>query len=1162
MKKILAFVLILALLFSLAACGKNKPAEEPEQEPEQADVPEPDVPEKPSEETYDTGIPSVGDTVAGFTVKTIREFPIAGATVVLFEHDRTGAQLMYIANNDINRVYDLTFFTRAVDNTGLPHVFEHATLDGSEKYPSKALFFNLSYQTYNTYMNAQTMPLLTTYPVASLSEEQLLKYADYYTDSCLHPMIVEDESIFREEAWRYRLADMDSALTIEGTVYSEMKGADTIQGAAYTNLLRAAFPGSTVGNESGGEPDSIPDMTWESLRSYHEKYYHPSNSMAFLYGQFDDYTAFLKLLDEAFAPFDKRSFSFEDPDYTPISEPVTAEIAYPVEASSATEDKTSIWYAIVCPGLNQDPEQELLLNTLTDILVEYAGPLQQKLGRSFSTGDFATYIELDGPEDAIIFSGDYLNQGDEEQFLQIVQDVLKDVAENGFDQELVDSITASLSLKTKLIVEGTEVGVELIEDIAACYAATGDPFNYLDYAESLEKLADWNREGRYQKAVAEWLVDSSTTALCTVYPEAGLREKLDEAEAARLAEVKAGMSEIELQAIINSSNAEDEEDDSAKYVAQLQAVTVSSLPEEIRHYDVSDRVGEDGVRYIDAKADVDGVSHVAFFLDASGLPQEDIYWLALYLDIVGGLDTSSRTQEELSMLATRYLYGSSYRISLPEDDDAGEVVPRLRAEWTAADEDLATGYDLIYETLFESDFHDTSAVWGQIQYSLSSLKSSITADAYSTMVVRSFGLYSPSYRYFSSVTGLEYYRFLEEVDKRMADDSDGVIAKLESIRDFMHNRTNAAVLCAGSDSGIATNAEAAAAFMARLDARPIERVTYDLPAPAMNEALVIDSTVQYNGIVYSVKECGLEGYTADMDAVSSAIADAYLYPMLRDQYGSYGVMTAFQEDGLCYMVSYRDPNVTETFEVFEALPAFLREMEIDQEELDGYILSAYSYYAQPTGELSGALGAAISALIGDSQEELLDYMREMKALTPEKLKSYADVYAKMVEDGLRFTAGGASAVNANADLYDVIMNPFGAVDATETELDDVPEGHEHYDAVRFVYEYMLMDPLDGTVFGVDETATIGDLAGALYSLLGGAPSDLDEAIPLFQEYGILLANAKAESALTGRTTDNVLALFSEAVEVPYERDRSLGSETLTRGELAEILMSYTLPLLE
>ena len=241
-KKFLALLLTAALVAALpgaAASAETAPAaEDAETTP-------------PAETTESAALPSIGDTLHGFTVTEIRDFPLMDAEIVQFVHDRTGAELYYIANDDNNRLFDLTFFTRAYDNTGLPHVFEHSTLDGSEKYPSKSLFFNLSYQTYQTFMNAMTYPLMTTYPVASLSEEQLLRLADYYTDSCLNPMIMTDESIYREEAWRYRLMDKDADLTIEGTVYSEMQGAIEVHSMALNNFMNTIFPGSFIGNDSG-----------------------------------------------------------------------------------------------------------------------------------------------------------------------------------------------------------------------------------------------------------------------------------------------------------------------------------------------------------------------------------------------------------------------------------------------------------------------------------------------------------------------------------------------------------------------------------------------------------------------------------------------------------------------------------------------------------------------------------------------------------------------------------------------------------------------------------------------------------------------------------------------------------------------------------------------
>ncbi|MBQ3920731.1 MAG: hypothetical protein II689_00705, partial [Firmicutes bacterium] len=219
-------------------------------------------------------------------------------------------------------------------------------------------------------------------------------------------------------------------------------------------------------------------------------------------------------------------------------------------------------------------------------------------------------------------------------------------------------------------------------------------------------------------------------------------------------------------------------------------------------------------------------------------------------------------------------------------------------------------------------------------------------------------------------------------------------------------------------------------------------------------------------------------------------------------------------------------------------------------------------YAKGSGELSGAISAAVDVLCGTSQEDVLDYMKELKAMTPEKLRKYADVYRKLVEDGMMFTAGGSAAVNANLDLYDAVLNPFGAVDATQTEFEDVPEGHAHYEAVRFVFEEMIMDPLGETVFGVDEKATVGELSGALYALIGGDYTAQQESIDFFAQYGIIGSGTSASEVLTGKAADSILSSFSAAVSVPYKSDKSLTDKPLTRGELAEIIMAYTLPLIE
>ena len=1095
-----------------------------------------------------TPLPQVGDVVYGFEAKEIRDFPLIDAQVVLFEHQKTGAKFMFIANDDTNRVYDLTFMTEAVDNTGLPHVFEHSTLDGSEKYPSKSLFFNLSYQTYNSYMNALTYDRMTTYPVASLSEAQLLKYADFYTDSCLNPMIMTDESIFREEAWRYRLASPEDPLTIEGTVYSEMLGAINLEGAAYINSLRTAFPGSTIGNVHGGEPAHIPEMTWEMLQDYHNSYYHPSNMIGFLYGEFEDYTAFLKLLDEAIADYEKKDFTHADPGYTPITEPVEASFAFPVEAGSTTDRQAEAYYDIICPGA--DLQEQLVLNTLTDLLTADASPVSQAFKDALPYGDFSCYIETTGPEPAIVFTANNIQPEDAQVFKATVDAALAEIAEAGFTQDMVDGVMASLSVNIKLMREASDVGVEnIIPSIAYSYSATGDPWDYLNYVDALSMMDEWNQQGLYAQAVAKYLVGSQTTALSVTYPEPGLKEERDAAEAARLAEVKAAMSEEEIAAIIAAANAEEEPDDSAQYVAQLQAVTVESLPEEIKLYDVLDETDEAGVRHIDAIAGVDGVGQASLFLDAMGLPLEDLHWLKLYTELTKQLDTHAHTQAELALLEERYLNNWNIYVSMP--DNEGDYALYLRMNWIAADDDLAMGYDLMKELVFDLNIEDTERLLSAVQGIEARLKSTINNAPYNTMLYRAMGVKNEMWRLYEYVQFLEFYQFLTQAEQALVETPDAVVGKLAEIRDYFNNSTNAVALYAGSEASIALNRPLADAFLASLEKREIEHQTYEVPVPASAEALIVDGSVQYNGLVADYEALGVDGYDGGLDAVTSLVNDTFLYPMLRDQYGAYGVMHAAMEDGGTYIVSYRDPNVAETFQVYAMLPELVESLkDTDQETLDGYILSAYAYYAMPQGELAGAVNAALLTLEGKPQDAPLEYMRQLKAVTPETLEKYAGMYANMTQNGVIFTAGAASAVNANAELYENILDPFGAKDLTQVELTDVPEDHPLYEAVRMVFEEGLMLPATEDTFGVDDTATNADMLIACNVLIGGG-ADADEALETLAGYGLVDADIDLNAPVSGADLDGLLsALVGESLSVTD------GAETMTRGEFATALEMF------
>ena len=1126
MKKLLSLLLALALFVSvLPAIAEPAPA---------------DVDEA-------VGLPAVGDVVEGFEVKEIRPFEMVGADLVLFEHQKTGAKLLYIANEDTNRAFQLTFPTRPIDNTGLPHVFEHSTLSGSAKYPSTGLWFNLSYQSYQTYMNAYTMDAMTSYPVASLSEEQLLALADFYTDCCLHPIVKDREDIYRTEAWRYEMEDMDSPLTLNGTVYSEMTGALDLQESALDNANLVTFPGAALTFNYGGKPEAIPEMTWDALKNYHDTYYHPSNCIAYLYGSFEDYTVFLKLLDDAFSPYEKKEFSFTDSGYTRITEPVVTSVPYAVAEGTDTANQSTIYYYIICPGLKENKAQQRAADHVWELLGNNGSLLMQNLKKAFPSGSFSCGRELAAPDDALVFVAHNVNKEDAEAFRTVVNDSLKQIAQDGFDPVQLDSIVTAQLLNNKLALENGEPVDSVIMNLAYDYAVTGNPFDYVESTEDQANIMDENAHGLLTAAISDWYVDPELYTLTTTYPEPGLKEKQDAALAEKLAEIKAGMTDEEKQAIIDATHAEPEEDENAEMIAALTPVTVADLPEEVREYAITDETGADGVRRMNAVAGVDGVGKVDLYFDARTLPQEDIHYLRLFTRLLGQLDTDAHSKEELAVLMERYLMSRTIGVDTCDTPEKDDVIAYLIAEWVALDDDLAAGYNLMKEILFHTQFTDIQTLSERITAQKAFVRNTINNSPYVALYARQEGVGDPRSRYYDYLNYTAYYAFLEELEAQMASEPETVVARLQNIQSFFANRSGAVATFAGNEASIAVNAPLVDTFFADIASEEREYPVYDLPVAPIREAVSVDGNIQFNCNCAAFSQIGVEP-DYSLNVIGSLIADQLLIPVLRDQMGAYSVWCGTDGDYAMYLISYRDPNVTATFDLYDSIPEKLAAMELTQEQIDGYIMQQYSSLAKPAGELGGAVTAMTNILHRRPADEKLQQMRAYKSVTPESVKAAAEAYAKLMEKGCRGTVGPIGTLQANSDLYDAIQNPFHTEDLSQVSFSDVAEDNEHHDAIYAAFTSGMMLPKEEGLFAPDEPATVGDLFGGLFMLIGGGSNDPDACKETLVSYGLVAE----DQDLNAELHEDLLCDLLTAIGA--EMTTETPDAAVTRADLADLFV--------
>ena len=1129
MKKLLSLLLALALFVSvLPAIAEPAPADTDEA----------------------VGLPAVGDVVEGFEVKEIRPFEMVGADLVLFEHQKTGAKLLYIANEDTNRAFQLTFPTRPIDNTGLPHVFEHSTLSGSAKYPSTGLWFNLIYQSYQTYMNAYTMDAMTSYPIASLSEEQLLALADFYTDCCLHPIVKEREDIYRTEAWRYEMEDMDSPLTLNGTVYSEMTGAMDLRESALDNANLVTFPGAALTFNYGGKPEAIPEMTWDALKNYHDTYYHPSNCIAYLYGSFEDYTVFLKLLDEAFSPYEKKEFSFTDSGYTRITEPVVTSVPYAVAEGTDTANQSTIYYYIICPGLKENKAQQRAADHVWELLGNSGSLLMQNLKKAFPSGSFSCGRELAAPDDALVFVANNVNKEDAEAFRTVVNDSLKQIAQDGFDTVQLDSIVTAKLLNNKLALESGEPVDTVINNLAYAYAVTGNPFDYVESTEDQANIMDENAQGLLTAAISDWYVDPELYTLTTTYPEPGLKEKQDAALAEKLAEIKAGMTDEEKQAIIDATHAEPEEDENAEMIAALTPVTVADLPEEVREYAITDETGADGVRRMNAVAGVDGVGKVDLYFDARTLPQEDIHYLRLFTRLLGQLDTDAHSKEELAVLMDRYLMSRTIGVDTCNTPEKDDVIAYLIAEWVALDDDLAAGYDLMKEILFHTQFTDLQTLSERITAQKAYVRNSINNNPYVALYSRQEGVGDPRSRYYDYLNYTSYYAFLEELEAQMASEPETVVARLQNIQSFFTNRSGAVATFAGNEASIAVNAPLVDTFFADIASEEREYPAYDLPVPPIREAVSVDGNIQYNCNCAAFSQIGVEP-DYSLNVIGSLIADQLLIPVLRDQMGAYSVWCGTDGDYAMYLISYRDPNVKATFDLYDSIPEKLAAMELTQEQIDGYIMQQYSSLAKPAGELGGAVTAMTNILHRRPADEKLQQMRAYKSVTPESVKAAAEAYAKLMEKGCRGTVGPIGTLQANSDLYDAIQNPFHTEDLSQVSFSDVAEDNEHHDAIYAAFTSGMMAAKEEGLFAPDEPATVGDFLGGLYMLIGGGSNDPDACKETLVGYGLVAA----DQDLNAELHEDLLCGLLTAIGAEMTTDTP--DAAVTRADLADLFVQLS-----
>lgn len=962
-----------------------------------------------------------GEVIEGFKVTDIRVIELDGSKLITFEHEKTGAKVMYYKNDDTNVAFDVTFKTPPLDSGGTSHFLEHAILSGSQKYPSSTVGAKIPRQTYITDFHANTSMYNTNYIVSSLSEEQLYMLADYVLAGAFQPLFYTDSLIFDREAWHYELETEDSDLKIGGAVYSEMQSPQTISLQSVFNTVKTLFDGSYAMNNYGGDITEIYKKTNKDMIKYHSEYYHPSNSVAFLYGDID-YTRFLDLMNEYYKEYDKKEFETNIDEYivTPgLKEQV---YEYPVSSGSDTENKSYATYAFVCNGANVD--DMVTFNYAAMLCNNPASQIQKDFKSKFPNSTLSCAISFDAPEPIFVFCAENINKKDDKEIKSMIDAEIRNLAENKIDKSLQDSIISEMRRSSVKSLDAGNVGTSIVPSLMRWYVSSNDLHYYFDFGEREYNNAEniFNK-GLISKVVNKYFLNEASSAFVITVPVAGLLEKQQAELAKDLTDKKDAMTKEEKNKIIEKtkqykSNAFVNQELDNKIMHELSVVDVSNLPNNYKKYTINDE-SKDGVRYITSESNINDYGKGRIMIDVSDISTDELGWLALYKDIAGKMDTEKYTQENLALNNSKF---ASSSLDIVTQNDGNEFVPYVIWKYEGFPDDSNEIFDIAYQILFKNDFSNQESLNGLLTQTLNSAQLNFSQNAYSYATKYAKGTSNLDDAYMDKVAGVDYVQFLREVNDIMQNKPSQVIDKLNQIQEKNYNKYNARIIYSGSKDSIQKNEDAAQKFFAQIPSK--EKVCADytnIKAPYENTAFIINSTINYNGICAPLETLGVE-YSGKTDVLVNCIYDI-LTSILTNNYNVYAMYRTSADDCINFC-TYRDPQITGTFDVYSKLGEIMSSMNVDQATLDNYIISVYSQNISPGGDLHDAYWAAADYSNGDTPNVKQQKLNDMKNVTTQDFAEYAEAMNKLWEKGIIYTAGSASEIDENKGLYENIQNPF------------------------------------------------------------------------------------------------------------------------------------------
>lgn len=944
----------------------------------------------------------------------------------LLKHNKSGARILVLSNEDENKVFNIAFRTVPTDSTGVAHILEHSVLCGSRRFPSKDPFVELVKGSLNTFLNAMTYPDKTMYPVASCNDKDYCNLMHVYLDAVFYPNIYDKEEIFRQEGWSYQLEDPAEEIVYNGVVYNEMKGAfSSPEDVLEREIMNSLFPDTTYGVESGGDPACIPDLKYEDFLNFHRTYYHPSNSYIYFYGNMDIQERLAWLDTEYLSHFEQQQVDSEIPLQQPFDQMRQVHKSYPISEEDDLADNTYLAYNAVV-GTSLDGELSNAFAVLEYALLSAPGaPLKQALLDAGLGKDIMSGYESGIRQPYFSIIAKNANKEDAERFCRVIRETLEQIVSAGIDRKALEAGINSMEFKFReadygSYPKGLMYGLDVFDSWLYDENA---PFTYLKQLGVYADLKEKADTGYFETLVRRYLLDNSHASLVVLEPEQGLTAKNEQRLREKLQAYKASLSEEEIQKLVRKTEklrAFQETPSTPQELAALPMLAREDIGRAAAPF-YNTEYGWDGVTVIHHDVFTNGIAYLDLLFDISRVSREDIPYLGILKAVLGMVNTKNYTYQDLNNEINRNTGGITaglnvYPLLTGENEIRAYAGLRSRVLY----EKLPFAFQMAEEILLCSEFTDDKRLYEILAQLKSRLSMQLASAGHSTAAGRALSYFSQMNAFNDAVGGIAFYQLVEDLEENFEARKEALKEKLRLLVRELFCREGLLVSLTADDQGLALAKDSFEAFIGKLPAAQDEKKDNRLPMELKNEAFTTPGQVQYVARAGNFRKAGYT-YTGILRILRVMMSYDYLWTNIRVKGGAYGCMSSFGRTGSSYFVSYRDPNLRSTNTVYEGVPAYLEQFEADEHEMTKYIIGTISELDTPlTPQMKGSrsLNAYISGL---RFEEVQKERDEILEAVPEQIRALAPLVRGVLSENAICVIGNEGKIRAEEGMFKSVV---------------------------------------------------------------------------------------------------------------------------------------------